>query len=220
MVGSLFFRGPHLDLSSADRLPGHHGTKYNKDQYTQSDLWSATHCWSVCKSERQWGFSSFLHLNTYNKSCAKTQFSIHLFQIWFKKWIIIFYRMFQVTFWLLTALLGTVKICSKWPHDVNTFIKAKFILFSKIHFSSGKDEEKMTDMIPIFNTWTMLHKLFSEHPVLHISCLDHTLIFHFFPLHKNITAATGLTSRHLFHEDLYEAVLTDGAQVLDDVLVL
>lgn len=44
--------------------------------------------------------------------------------------------------------------------------------------------------------------------------------FHFPPLYKNITAATGLTSRHLLHEDLYEAVLADGAHVLDDVLVL
>lgn len=30
----------------------------------------------------------------------------------------------------------------------------------------------------------------------------------------------GLTSRDLLHEDLDEAVLADGAQVLDDVLVL
>lgn len=29
-----------------------------------------------------------------------------------------------------------------------------------------------------------------------------------------------LTSRHLLHEDLDEAVLADGAEVLDDVLVL
>lgn len=30
----------------------------------------------------------------------------------------------------------------------------------------------------------------------------------------------GLTSGHLLHEDLNEAVLADGSQVLDDVLVL
>lgn len=30
----------------------------------------------------------------------------------------------------------------------------------------------------------------------------------------------GLTSRHLLHEDLDEAVLADGAEVLNDVLVL
>lgn len=60
------------------------------------------------------------------------------------------------------------------------------------------------------------------------SCLDHTL----YPpppiqstVCKNIetttaTATTGLTSGHLFHEDLYEAVLADGSQVLDDILVL
>ena len=29
-----------------------------------------------------------------------------------------------------------------------------------------------------------------------------------------------LTSRHLLHEDLDEAVLADGAKVLDDILVL
>lgn len=44
MVDSLFFRGPHLDLSSADRLPGHHGTQYNDDQYNHSDLRLAAHC--------------------------------------------------------------------------------------------------------------------------------------------------------------------------------
>lgn len=33
-------------------------------------------------------------------------------------------------------------------------------------------------------------------------------------------SVSGLTSRHLLHEDLDEAVLADGAEVLNDVLVL
>lgn len=37
------------------------------------------------------------------------------------------------------------------------------------------------------------------------------------PFYKNISA---LTSRYLLHEDLYEAVLAEGSEVLDNVLVL
>lgn len=71
----------------------------------------------------------------------------------------------------------------------------------------------------------MIQILETEHPVLFIvfcallfeSNSIFFLIFHFLFIR---TAATGLTSRHLLHEDLYEAVLADGSEVLDDVLVL
>lgn len=54
----------------------------------------------------------------------------------------------------------------------------------------------------------------------HTSFSYPTLIFHFLPSLLERKATAGLTSRHLLHEDLYEAILTEGSQVLHDVLVL
>lgn len=52
MVGSLFFKGPHLDLSRADRLPAHSRTKYVKPRTPSavrliSTPSCATGTWSV-----------------------------------------------------------------------------------------------------------------------------------------------------------------------------
>lgn len=44
--------------------------------------------------------------------------------------------------------------------------------------------------------------------------------FDFSLLATGFQSKPSLTSRHLLHENLDEAVLADGAQVLDDVLVL
>lgn len=49
-------------------------------------------------------------------------------------------------------------------------------------------------------------------------CESNSSYLSFFPLYRNRT--TVLTSRHLLHEDLNEAVLADGSEVLNDVLVL
>lgn len=49
------------------------------------------------------------------------------------------------------------------------------------------------------------------------------LFYHLIPalqFESHSILITGLTSRHLLHEDLYEAVLAEGSEVLDDVLVL
>lgn len=70
-------------------------------------------------------------------------------------------------------------------------------------------------------TRNMLHKRFGERPFISsYSCSLVWIKFHSYIcsyFYKNIT---GLTSRHLLHEDLYEAVLAEGSEVLDDVLVL